>query len=128
MERSTFLLSKVFGRSTPDYESGCEDHKILTFKVNFLCQKLSKSFHFFSSKNIKSGAQLILMSIFVYCHFWSTLFTKNGPKFQTLIPNWALICHRPFKVRKCLFLFNQPRVWCGSCWKNLKWYLIFTRH
>ena len=26
--------------------------KILTFKVNFLCQKLSESFYFFSSKNI----------------------------------------------------------------------------
>ena len=28
----------------------------LTFKVNFLCQKLSKSFSFFSLKNFKLGA------------------------------------------------------------------------
>ena len=34
----------VFGRSTPNYESGREDRKIMTLKVNFLCQKLSKSF------------------------------------------------------------------------------------
>ena len=81
--------------------------KILTFKVNFLRQKLSESFQiFFSLKNIKSGAQLILMTLFDYCHFWSTLFTKIGSKFQTLIPNQALICQRPFKVRKCLFPFN----------------------
>ena len=40
------------------------------------------------------------------------------------IHNWALICQRPFKVRKCLFPFNYPRVWCGNCWKILKWYLI----
>ena len=42
---------------------------------------------FFSLKNIKSGAQLILMTLFVYCHFWSTLFTKIRPKFHTLILN-----------------------------------------
>ena len=50
--------------------------------------------YLFSLKNIKSGAQLIL-TLFVYCHFWSTLFTKIGLKFQTLIPNRALICQRP---------------------------------
>ena len=78
----------AFGRSTPDYESVREDRKILTFKVNFLCQKLSESFQIlFSLKNIKSGAQLILMTLFVCCHFGSTLFTKIGPKFLTLIPN-----------------------------------------
>ena len=62
--------------------------------------------NFFSLKNIKSGAQLLLMTLFAYCHFWSTLFTKIGPKLQTLIPNQALICQRPFLVRKCLFPFN----------------------
>ena len=112
-------------RSLSDYESGREDCKILTFKVNFLCQKLSESFQiffrscvqlsichqklqnfdfqsqfsmskiirilpFFLLKDIKSGTQLILMTLFVYHHFWSTLFTEVGPKFQTLIPNWAL--------------------------------------
>ena len=46
---------------------------------------------FFSLKNIKSGAQLLLLTLFAYCHFWSTLFTKIGPKLQTLIPNQALI-------------------------------------
>ena len=45
-----------------EYESFREDHKILTLKVNFLSQKLSESFHFFSLKNIKSGAQLMLMT------------------------------------------------------------------
>ena len=83
--------------------------KLSTFKVNFLCQKSSESiqfFFFFSLKNIKSGAQLLLMTLFGHCHFWSTLFTKIGPKLQTLIPNQALICQRPFLVRKCLFPFN----------------------
>ena len=44
------------------------------------------------------------------------------PKFQTF--NQALIWHRPFKVRNCWFPFNKRRVWCGSCWKIIKWYLI----
>ena len=42
--------------------------KIVTFKVNFLCQKSSESFHFFflfSLKNMKLGAQLSLMTLFV---------------------------------------------------------------
>ena len=44
-------LYKAFDRSTHDYESGHEDLKIQVFKVNFLCQKSSESFHFFSLKN-----------------------------------------------------------------------------
>ena len=66
--------------------------KIAKFRLSksILCVKNhpnpSKLF-VFSLKNIKSGAQLILMTFFVYCHFLSTLFTKIGPKFQTLIPN-----------------------------------------
>ena len=40
--------------------------KNLTFKVNFLCQKSSKSFQiFFSFKNMKLGAQHSLMTLFV---------------------------------------------------------------
>jgi hypothetical protein len=111
-----------------DYESGLEDRKILTFKVNFLCQKSSESFYFFSLKNIKSVAQLILMTLFDYCHFWNTLFTKIRQKFQILIPNWTLICQRSFKLGKCLFPFNESRVCCGSCWKIPKWYLVYMLH
>ena len=42
--------------------------------------------------------------------------------------NRALICQRPFKVWLCLFPFNYPSVWCGSCWKILKWYLLVKEH
>ena len=87
--------------------SWVQNHQNLIFKVNFLCQKSSESFQkFFSLKNMKLGAQFLLMTLFAYCNFWSTLFTKIGPKLQTLIPNQALICQRPFLVRKCLFPFN----------------------
>ena len=38
---------------------------LLTFKVNFLCQKLSKSFSiFFSLKNINLGAHFLLLTCF----------------------------------------------------------------
>ena len=81
--------------------------RILTFKVNFLCQKSSESLEKkFSLKNMKLGAQLSLMTLFVKYHFWSTLFTKIGAKFQTLISNRGLICQRPFTVRKCYLPFN----------------------
>ena len=39
------------------------------------------------------------MTLFDFCHFLRTLFTNIGPQFQTLIPNRALICQIPFKVR-----------------------------
>ena len=49
-----------------DYESGREDREILTFKVNILCQKSSESFQKkFSLKNMRLGAQLLLMTLFV---------------------------------------------------------------
>ena len=84
MEISTFLRYKVFGRSTPNYESGREDHKILTFKVNFPCQKSSESFLFFIEE-CKIRSTTYINDTFVSCHFWSTLFTNIEPKFQTLI-------------------------------------------
>ena len=66
-----------------------------------------------SKMNIKSGAQPLFMTLFVYCHFWSTLFTKIGPKFQTLIPNRVLICHS-----------INPVFDAEVAGKILKWYLI----
>ena len=42
----------------------------LTFKVNFLCQKLSESFSiFFSLKNINSGAHFLLLKFFDNVNF-----------------------------------------------------------
>ena len=65
-------------------ESGPEDHKILTFKVNFPCQKSSESFLFFIEE-CKIRSTTYINDTFVSCHFWSTLFTNIEPKFQTLI-------------------------------------------
>ena len=31
---------------------------------------------------------------------------------------------KPFKIRKCYLPFKQAMVWCGNCWKVLKWYLL----
>ena len=74
---------QVFGRSTPDYESGHEDCKILTFKVNSLCQKSSQFCQKKNSlKNIKSGAQLIIMTLFVYCHFEALYLLRLGSNFK----------------------------------------------
>ena len=43
---------------------------LLTFKVNFLCQKLSESFSiFFSLKNINLGAHFLLLTFFDKINF-----------------------------------------------------------
>ena len=43
---------------------------LLTFKVNFLCQKLSESFSiFFSLKNINLGAHFLLLTFFDNINF-----------------------------------------------------------
>ena len=77
--------------------------EIWGFKVNFLCQKSTKSFK-------KFRRTTFLMTLFLYCHFLSTLLPKIGPKCQTLISNRALIYQRPFKIRKCYLSFKQPMV------------------
>ena len=58
MEISTFLIYKVFGRLTPNYESGFEDRKILNLKVNFICQKSKLKSAFFHSINQGSDGEV----------------------------------------------------------------------
>ena len=51
--------------------------QFLTFKVNFLCQKLSESFSiFFSLKSINLGADFLITSIFKSLYFlkWRPIF------------------------------------------------------
>ena len=30
----------------------------------------------------------------------------------------------PFIIKKFYLSFNQPTIWCGSCWKILTWFLL----
>ena len=63
--------------------------KILTFKVNFLCQKLSESFSiFFSLKNLILGAHLLLLTFFGTFIFWTTSFSKMTFNFWRLLLKW----------------------------------------
>ena len=43
----------------------CQKVQNLTFKVNFLCQKSSESFSFFSLKNTNLGAHLSLIFLLI---------------------------------------------------------------
>ena len=55
---------------------------LLTFKVNFLYQKLSESFSiFFSLKNINLGAHFLLLTFFDIINFYITLLSKMMPNF-----------------------------------------------
>ena len=63
------LRSTIFVRSTPALNQVIEKSQFLTFKVKFLCQKLSESFSFFSLKNINLGAHFLLMTFFHNINF-----------------------------------------------------------
>ena len=54
----------------------------LTFKVNFLHQKSSESFTFFSLNNTNLGAHFLLLVLFENIHFWVTLLLKWCPIFD----------------------------------------------
>ena len=68
MEIRTFLLYKVFARSTLDYESGFKDRKFLTSKSILYVKNHENPSNFFFIEEKTSGAQLILMTLFVYGH------------------------------------------------------------
>ena len=58
--------------------------KILTFNVNFLHRKLSKSFSIFLLKNIVLGADFLLLTFFENFNLHSTLFSKMTSNFWQL--------------------------------------------
>ena len=35
-----------------------------------------------------------------------------------------LIYQNIFFMEKCYFPLKEAAIWCGSCWKNLEWYLL----
>ena len=46
--------------------------------------------------------------------------------FQSPPAKRTLICQKKIFMEKCYFSLNQAAIWCGSCWKNLEWYLAYT--
>ena len=57
-------------RSCIQLSKRCQKLKILTFKVNFLCQKISESFQKkISLKNIILGAHFLLLTFFENFYF-----------------------------------------------------------
>ena len=58
---NTFLNKLPRTTSDPQGSAAC---KILTFKVNFLCKKLSESFYFFPLKNIILEVHFSLFNFF----------------------------------------------------------------
>ena len=55
----------------------------MTFIVNFRWQKLSKSFSFFSLRNINLEAHFLLLTFFDNINFWITLLSKVKIQFWT---------------------------------------------
>ena len=75
MEISTFLIEKVFVRSTPNYENS-------DIQNQFLMSKIIRILPFFSLKNIKSEAQVILMTPFFTAIFVALSLLKLGQNFD----------------------------------------------
>ena len=78
----------------------------------------------FFDKKYKVRSTTFINDNFCLLSFLKHFITKIGPQFQNLISNRALIQQNPFKIRKCYLPFKQAMVWCGNCWKVLKWYLL----
>ena len=43
--------------------------------------------------------------------------------FRSLDLEWVLIYQNFFFMKKCYLSLNWATIWCGSCWKILKWHL-----
>ena len=99
---------------TKTQKSADQKCRFLTFKVNFLCQKLSETFQkIFSLKNIILGVHFLFLTFFQKFNFLSTLFTKI----------------RPMKWLKGHFLSVAKvvhKIGCGSWYSNLKRHLLCT--
>ena len=83
MENITFPRKNFFGRSTSALNQAIEKWQFLTFKVNFLCHKLSESFSiffFFFLTNI--GAHFLLLTLFDIINFSTSLLLKLGQIFD----------------------------------------------
>ena len=68
---------------------------LLTFKVNFLYQKLSESFSiFFSLKNINLGAHFLITSIFQLLYFlkWFPIFVTSPLTQFSKFNNFLWVC------------------------------------
>ena len=63
-------LSNFENWVTGEVSKSAKSPNLLTFKVNFLCQKLSESFSiFFSLKNTNLGAHFLLLTLFDRINF-----------------------------------------------------------
>jgi hypothetical protein len=125
MEISTFLIEKVFVRSTPNYENS-------DIQNQFLMSKIIRILPFFFIEVYKIRNITYINGIFCLRSSSSTLFTKIGPKFQTLIPNRALICQRPLKWESAYFHSINQGLWklpknllCIAC-PNLHFFQIIV--
>ena len=77
LEKNISSLNHVIVRPTKTPKSADKKGQFLTFKVNFLCQKLSESFQIlFSLKNINLGSHFLLLTFFDNINFSITLFSK----------------------------------------------------
>ena len=108
MENGTFSLKKNW-QSNVHLAGGDKKSWFLTFKVNFLYQKLSESFSiFFSLKNINFGASLLLLTFFENSNFETTLLLKSCQFFNRHLPNIHWSAKKTILWKSAIFHSIKP--------------------
>ena len=99
----------------------------LTFKVNFLSQKLSEAFwFFFSLKNINLGTSLLLLTFFENFNFWTTLLLKSCQIFNHHLPNVRWSAKKISLWESAIFHSIKPPFDSEVAEKNLNCYLLLN--
>ena len=78
---------------TSNYFGVVKNCKILTFNLNFLCQK---SFSYFSLNDIILGAHFLLLTFFEKFNFYSTLLSKMTSTFWRLRSSSKLLISKKY--------------------------------
>ena len=106
LKNSTFPLKIFFGRLTYVWQVAIEKSWFLTFKVNFVCQKLSESFNFFFIEEYQFRGIFVVIDIFCKLQILNPFVSKIMPIFQSPPAKHTLICQKKKIMKKCYFPLN----------------------
>ena len=101
-EANTGGITNIALKCFFDFFEKVQNCKILTFKVNFLCQKLSETFYFFSLKNIDLGQQLLSKTFFDKFNSKNYSFPKLNRKIVNFL-NLSTLSKKLQKIFQCNF-------------------------
>ena len=126
LEISISSQNRVIVRPTKTPKSADKKCQFLTFKVNFLCQKLSESFYFFFIEEYQFKSTYIVIGIFWKLQFLKPFISKMKHIFCQLILEFWWVWRWHDLVKKCLFPIYAYVVSCAQQSKNLERHLLLS--